>query len=99
MADEKKCPPKLTVAVRVDPEAWAIESDQGGSICEIRERYFMPGFAKRYADLFAASPELLEALELILMKSGPANLPGEWEAREQGRQAIAKARREQSHGG
>jgi hypothetical protein len=64
MANETKwTPPKLLVKVRINPSAWAIESDDGGYACELLERDFMPGLAKRYADLFAASPELLEALE------------------------------------
>lgn len=56
----KWTPPKLIVKAFIDPLAWGIRTaDYDEPVCEIPQREH----AKQYADLFVASPELLEALE------------------------------------
>jgi hypothetical protein len=62
MTPDKWTPPKLRARPFINPSAWAIITDETPpvKVCELSD---FASHSKNYADLFAAAPDLLAAVE------------------------------------
>jgi hypothetical protein len=73
--DQQWIPPKLIVKALINPQSWAIYTAEQDReyVCALGPSQT----AKRYAHLFAAAPELYEAVREALRMV--KNCPGNWE--------------------
>jgi hypothetical protein len=71
--EQQWIPPKLIVRALINPQSWAIYTREHEYVCALGPNQT----AKRYAHLFAAAPDLYEAVgEALRMVK---NCPGNWE--------------------